>query len=175
MSGHEAVRVRKDGSRVDIALTISPVYDTAGTITGAVSIAHDISARKRAEEMRKAKEAAETATQVKSQFLASMSHENRTPINGVIGMTKMLLDTELTPEQQRYAQVVCTCGETLLALINHILDFSKIEAHKLSLEFSISIFTRCWSTRSPCWPLPPVKKVGFTCLVSPGTPSIVAR
>lgn len=95
----------------------------------------DDTEQKRAElNLLEAKQAAEAANIAKSRFLATISHEVRTPMNGVLGMLELLLNTHLTDKQRRFAETAIRSGRSLLGLINDILDFSKIESNNLKLE-----------------------------------------
>ena len=99
---------------------------------GSVCVYHDITAAERA--LAQAKVAADAANEAKSRFLATMSHEMRTPLNGVLGMIGLLLASPLNPVQQRQARLIRSSGQTLLTVLNDILDLSKIEAGRMELE-----------------------------------------
>jgi PAS domain S-box-containing protein len=124
-----------DGANRWVQVSLIPFLDSEGNSSGYLTHVTDITANKEAtEELRLAKEQADSANRAKSEFLANMSHEIRTPMNGVIGMTDLLADTDLDRDQTEYVQAVKSSAESLLTVINDILDFSKIEARKLNLE-----------------------------------------
>jgi PAS domain S-box-containing protein len=83
--------------------------------------------------LEEARAKAEAASEAKSRFLATVSHEFRTPLNGILGMTDLILDTSLSAEQTTYAHAIKTSGEAFLSLIDEILDFSKIEAGRIDI------------------------------------------
>ena len=131
--GHERFETRhrhRDGNWIDLEITVTGVDQRY-----LVAFLRDISARKAADlALRELTRAAEAASQAKSDFVANMGHELRTPMNGVIGLTDVLLETPLDAEQREYLTLVKNSAESLMAILNDILDFSKIEAGRLSIE-----------------------------------------
>src|SRR5262245_1556112 len=95
----------------------------------------DITERKHVEEeLKKSKNTGEATSRAKSEFVANASHEVRTPLNAILGMTELALDTPLSAQQQKYLTVIRSSGKVLLDVINDLLDFSKVEAGKLELD-----------------------------------------
>jgi two-component system, sensor histidine kinase and response regulator len=131
----ETRRLHKDGSQIDVSVTMSPVNDNQGNVTGVASICRDITERKRVEvELTKARDEALEGERVSSEFLANMSHEIRTPLNSIIGITAMLLDGKLAEEERRHLHGVNESAAGLLSVLNDILDFSKLSAGKVSFQ-----------------------------------------
>lgn len=146
----DSVRIRKDGLKVDVSLTISPVRDAGGRIVGASKIARDITERKVFEsqlikqnlELEAAVKAAQEATEerrrqetLKEHFLASISHELRTPLQSILGWTQMLLSEETSiDEVRRGIHVIEKNAKSQVKIIEDLLDMSRILSGKIRLD-----------------------------------------
>jgi signal transduction histidine kinase len=125
---------RKDDAIIDVRVSVREFE--IGPVTALLVAAEDVTERRRIEDLRVAKEAAESANRAKSQFLASMSHELRTPLNAIIGYSELLREEAVELGQKSLLpdlDKIKTAGNHLLELISEILDFSKIEAGKTEL------------------------------------------
>jgi PAS domain S-box-containing protein len=142
---HEVVRQHKDGSLVDVSLTLSPVRDSSGKIAGAAAICRDVTERKQAElELerllvleREQNEQLRELDRLKDEFVALVSHELRTPLTSIRGYLELVLDGEagdLTDEQRQFLGVVERNAHRLLALVGDLLFLAQVEAGKLALE-----------------------------------------
>ncbi len=108
-----------------------PILNEAGDVKQIIVYIIDITERKRAEDLERAKAVAEQASKIKSRFLANVSHEIRTPLNAVMGFTELLRKTGVTAAQEDFIDTIEQSGRDLLNLINGILDISVIEANRL--------------------------------------------
>ncbi len=140
---YETIRRGKDGTLKDISLTVSPVIDAQGQITGASKIARDISEHKRVEAELKslmtreqnARNEAEIANRVKDEFLAMVSHELRTPLNAIVGWSKLLGSGNLSSQDsERAVTIIARNAAAQGSIINQILDVSRIISGKLKLD-----------------------------------------
>ena len=126
-----------------VSYNAATFYDRDRTLQGVFAAARDVTERKRVEvELQQATAMAQTASQTKSDFLASMSHEIRTPLNAIIGMADLLKETTLTSDQRVYANVFQEAGNSLLLLINDILDLSKMKPDNWTSRRWISCLAR---------------------------------
>jgi PAS domain S-box-containing protein len=124
----------RDGTKW-INSNIAPIRNPENQIIGIIGISLDITDRKQQEaELRTAKELAEAGTIAKNEFIASISHEFRTPMNGILGLSEMLRGTLLSDKQQELLRGITTSAENLLVLLNDVLDFSAIEAGKMDVD-----------------------------------------
>lgn len=131
----ETRRRRKSGAVVNVSLTVSPIRNSAGRVIGVSTIERDITRRKRAQQkLQEAIIAAEQANCAKSEFMANISHELRTPMNAILGMTELALQEELSDAVRDYLATAKESADTMLVLINDILDFSRLEADRLELD-----------------------------------------
>jgi PAS domain S-box-containing protein len=169
-SGHfDTERLTEDGRRVPVSLTVSPIYDAAGSVAGVSKTARDTTRRKHAEAtLRSSVEAAlragaeaETANRQKTDVLTAMSHEIRTPLTGMAGFVELLSRTgELTPEQRRYIGFVRTANAALLTIVNEILDFSKAESGRVDLRLEpLSIASLVYETAAITHPAAAEKNI----------------
>jgi len=140
---YETVRVAKDGTRLDVSLTISPILDSDGQVVGASKIARDISERKRHDQERdillkrehEALGEAEIANRAKDEFLATLSHELRSPLNAIVGWATMLRKANLSPDEiHRAIEIIDRNARVQTRLIDSVLDISRIVSGKFQMD-----------------------------------------
>src|SRR5690242_18093164 len=173
VTDYELTACARDGKQTVVSYNATTFYDRGRTLQGVFAAARDVTERKRVEaELQQAKAMAETASQTKSDFLASMSHEIRTPMNAIIGIADLLAKTQLSAEQDNYVQIFRRAGDNLLNLINDILDLSKVEASQLDLEHTgFSLQDLLEKVREMVAVRAQEKRLALVCEIAPGVPN----
>jgi PAS domain S-box-containing protein len=187
---YETQRVRKDGGIIEVSLTVSPIKDSLGRIIGASKIARDITDRKVAEAREKevlmqahdarwqaeqARQQAEAASLAKDEFLATISHELRTPITAVLGWSRMLLTGQLTPERQQKAlETIDRNARSQAQLIEDLLDISRIVSGKLRIDRrTVDLAAKIASAVEAVRPPAEAKRIRIESIISSGAGPIL--
>ena len=167
----EARVVHKDGHVIELSVTTVPVV-VGDEVVGIHGIAEDITERNELRrELERTQRVAEEASVAKSLFLANISHEVRTPLTSLLAATELLRETEMDPQQDRFAEMIVQSGKRLLRLVSDILDFSRIEAGKVELqEDTVSLRAVVQEAVEWCVPLAGQKGLAFTWSVDPELP-----
>ena len=157
-----------------VELDVRPIY-RRGRPAGLQAIGRDVTARKRGEvDLAHARDAAEAASRAKSEFMANISHEVRTPLNGIIGMTELVLAGPLADQSRQYLKLVRSSADSLLHIINDILDFSRIEAGHLRFDHAaFDLSARLAATVEPLGVSARRKGLTFTVRQAPDLPSVL--
>ncbi|MEG3639531.1 ATP-binding protein [Magnetococcus sp. PR-3] len=167
--------IHKDGSTLTVLALGNMSRDKHGAPQNLIGTVQDITQRRHMEDaLRQAKELADQASQAKGAFLAAMSHEIRTPMNVVIGMSDLLLESELEAEQHAYVEKLQSASGTLLELINDILDLSKLDAGKMLVdEAPTDLVEMVYEIASLLKVVAEKKGVGLEVKVDPAVPAWV--
>ena len=128
-------RVDEDGNAKLVELRATPLFDDDGNVKGAIEVLHNLNEQERlALKLQQAKEVAETANSARRDFVASMSHDVRTPLNAVLGMADLLRLAALTRKQKTYVQIMQSSSNMLLSLVDNMIDFAEIESGTFELK-----------------------------------------
>ncbi len=170
----ELIQTASDGRKITVASRWAlRRANGQGSSDLVLQIHTDITARKQAErDLHTAKDVAEAANRAKSEFLAAMSHEVRTPMNAILGVADLLWESNLDPTQRKYVALFRRAGGNLLTLVNNILDMSKIESGHFELEqIDFDLEDLADRTMELIRPKTQAKHINLICRITPDTPS----